>query len=71
MGVSAGTRLLAGVIVDTDSKATFGNLEAVRRLGESWTITLEARLFSGFDSDEPLEPLETDDYIEFQLARYF
>ncbi|MFT4517687.1 MAG: hypothetical protein ACI9JM_000064 [Halioglobus sp.] len=67
----AGTRVLAGIIVDADSQSTFGNLEAVRRLGESWTITLEARMFSNIDKADPLQALDDDDYIELQLSRFF
>lgn len=67
----AGTRLLAGVVVDTSSRSTFGNLEAVRRLGENWTLTFEARMFSNIDNNDLLRYWEDDDYIELQLARYF
>lgn len=67
----AGTRLLAGVVVDTQSQSTFGNLEAVRRLGENWTVTFEARIFSNIDSDDLLRYWEEDDYIELQFSRYF
>lgn len=67
----AGTRLLAGVVVDTDSQSTFGNLEAVRRLGENWTLTFEARIFSNIERNDLLRYWEDDDYIELQLSRYF
>jgi hypothetical protein len=67
----AGTRVLAGVIVDIDNQSTFGNMEAIRRLGEAWTISLEARFFSNIDKSDPLYPLREDDYIELELSRYF
>lgn len=67
----AGTRLLAGVIVDADSNATFGNLEAVRRLGEKWTVTLEARFFSSNEEQDLLRFWDEDDYVEFLFTRYF
>lgn len=65
------TELLAGVIVDADTQATFGNIEASRRLGQSWKVTLEARVFSNMEEEDPLYQLRQDDYIELQLARYF
>lgn len=68
----AGTRILAGFTVDADSGSTFGNIEAVRRLGESWTATVELRLFTNTDEDDdPLHIIRDDDYIELQLSRYF
>ncbi len=67
----AGSRLLAGLTVDLDNGSAFGNVEAVRRIGESWTITLEARTFFNTDRDDPLHFLRRDDYLELQLDRYF
>lgn len=68
----ASSRLLAGVLFDFDSHSTIGSVEAVRRLGESWTISLEARLFSNIeDKKDPLYPLKKDDYIELELSRFF
>ncbi|MCR9105104.1 MAG: AMIN domain-containing protein [Gammaproteobacteria bacterium] len=67
----AGSRLLAGVIVDLDNGSSFGNIEAVRRLGEAWTLTVEARTFFNIDDEDPTLFFEQDDYIEFQLDRFF
>ncbi|MAT92276.1 MAG: hypothetical protein CME59_06715 [Halioglobus sp.] len=67
----AGSRLLAGFTVDLDNGSTFGNVEAARRLGESWTITVEARTFFNTDEDDPLHDFRDDDYIELQLDRFF
>lgn len=65
------TELLAGVIVDSDTQATFGNIEASRRLGQSWKISLEARIFSNLDSNDVLFDFRNDDYIELQISKYF
>ncbi len=67
----AGSRLLAGVTLDLENGSTFGNVEAVRRIGEYWTITLEARAFFNTDRNDPLHFLRRDDYLELQLDRYF
>ncbi|MRX26994.1 hypothetical protein GJS41_02400 [Kangiella sp. HZ709] len=53
----------------------FLNLEASRRIGNSWKIILEARYFTGFDDNNPTEsifyPFRNDDYIGISLEKYF
>lgn len=53
----------------------FINLEASRRLGDSWKLILEARYFTGFDEANPNEsifyPFRNDDYIGISLEKYF
>lgn len=65
------TEVLAGAIVDADSQATFGSIEASRRVGDAWKVSLEGRVFTNMDRSEPLFDLRDDDYIELQIARYF
>ena len=65
------TELLVGAIVDADSQASFASIEASRRLGQSWKVSLEARVLSSLDKQELLYDLRDDDYIELQIARYF
>jgi len=65
------TEILAGAVVDADSQATFASIEASRRIGDSWKVTLEARAFTNLDSSEPLFAVRDDDYFELQVARYF
>jgi len=65
------TEVLAGAVVDADSQATFASIEASRRIGNSWKVTLEARAFTNLDSSEPLFMVRDDDYFELQIARYF
>lgn len=82
----AGTNLLTGVIVDTDSRSTIVNFEATRRLSESWTLAVDVRVFTNIDQDDNpyyteggeffekndnLFFIREDDYIEIQLFRYF
>ncbi|MEX2016097.1 MAG: hypothetical protein WD873_05615, partial [Candidatus Hydrogenedentales bacterium] len=72
-----GTSILAGAIVDLDSGGALWNLEASRRIGQDWRLTVEARIFTGFENGgllaagDPLAHLRKDDYIEVQLAWYF
>jgi hypothetical protein len=67
----AGSELLAGVIRDLDSRASLFNLEASRRLGNTWKASLQARLWFAVPDDDPLFAYRRDDYVEFSLARYF
>ena len=65
------SQALFGIIVDLDTDSIFGNIEASRRLGESWRLSLEARFFSNLDRDDILYGFRNDDYVEIQMARYF
>ncbi len=48
------TSVLAGVIVDLDTRATFVNVEASRRFGERWVLELEARAFAHVPASDVL-----------------
>ena len=67
----AGTELLAGVIADAEGDANALNLEASRRIGESWKVELEARAWNGVEHDDPLAALRRDDYVQFTVSRFF
>lgn len=62
---------LIGVIVDRDSQARFYSIEASRRLGAHWKLSLEARLFSRQTPADLLYALRVDDYAQVELAYYF
>jgi hypothetical protein len=74
------TTALLGVIWDHETDETILTLEASRRLGETWTLLLEGRAFTGaaaLNRDNPFDPgnkgasVARDDYIELELTRYF
>lgn len=65
------TQLLAGFIIDPGSGAVTFNLEASRRIRDSWVLSLEARAFTGVPRDDPLRPIRKDDYIQLELAYHF
>lgn len=66
------TSLLAGVIADRDDSSRLYSVEASRRIGESWKLNLEARLFSGIKSNDPLlSSLRKDDFIQVELEYYY
>lgn len=65
------SELLFGGIVDLETGAAFLSLEASRRLGENWKLSLKARAFAGFSSDDPAHSFERDDHVKLELAWYF
>jgi hypothetical protein len=65
------TEALFGIIRDNDGDALTYNLEASRRLGESWVLELEARFFTKISPGDPLYGFRDDDYVQFTLQRYF
>ncbi|MEZ5504418.1 MAG: hypothetical protein R3E50_17790 [Halioglobus sp.] len=67
----ASTRLLTGVVVDLDNQSTFGNVELSRRLGELWTLGLEARILTNIDHQDLFYPIRKDDYIGIEFTRYY
>lgn len=68
---AASSELLFGVIADLDSRALFYNLEASRRFWGSWVVSVEARVFSGLESSDPLWSMRQDDLIQIELAKHF
>ncbi|WP_306250192.1 hypothetical protein [Parvularcula sp. IMCC14364] len=65
------TAILAGAIVDADDSSTALFIEAERRLGQSWTIELESRLFLNVDDENIFAAFEEDDFLNIRLAKYF
>lgn len=66
-----GTELLAGVIVDRATRASFWSLEGSRRLGRGFKLSLRVRALAGVPEGDLLRTLRRDDYVELALARYF
>lgn len=65
------TEILAGVIFDRTNNAKFYNIEASRRLGDSWKIEVEARFFSGTQKKDPAYLFRHDDHIRAELSYHF
>lgn len=65
------TELLLGVVQDLDSSDASWNLEASRRIGNRWKLSLEGRFFKVGKPETPLYFVRDDDYIQLELARYF
>lgn len=65
------TELLASAIVDLDSHACFYMLEASRRLGDSWILSLEARFFARTPREDFAYAFRQEDYVQVALTWYF
>ncbi|MEH6442554.1 MAG: hypothetical protein V7784_01530 [Oceanospirillaceae bacterium] len=65
------TSLLAGVIHDLDYNSNSFSLEADRRIGDNWKISVEARAFASGSNQDLLVNFDQDDYLKFTLDRYF
>ncbi len=65
------TEMLAGVIVDLESDAILGTIEASRRLGSNWKLSVELRTFSDIPVTDPLYSVSEDSHLRMELTRYF
>lgn len=65
------SELLAGVIQDLDSDTRVFSLEASRRFGANWKLSLESRWFIDAPPNEILYGFRNEDYIQAELAYYF
>ena len=65
------TSVLAGVARDIDTGEVFFNVEAERRVGDSLSLELRARAFSGAGPQDLTYAVVRDDYVQVRLAKYF
>jgi len=65
------SELLAGGIFDLDYSSKSFRLEASRRIGPDYTLSIEGQLFLDIDPRDPLAAFATDDFIRIELTRYF
>jgi hypothetical protein len=63
--------VLAGLIFDLDSNARIASVEASRRVGQSWKVSLDVRLFDSVPVKDPLYSNRAEDFIQLRLARFF
>ena len=65
------TAVLAGMSADIDGRSKFFNVEASRRIGSSWKLEAEMRVFWDVATSDPFFGIRRDDYVQIELARYF
>ena len=68
------TRALLGWTFDVRTGEYIFSLELSRRLGDTWSLYLESRVFGGAEAGIPLDKsasLQRDDYIQLEMTRFF
>ncbi len=65
------TEILAGITLDRTTNEKFYNLEASRRLGESFKLELEMRFYNNSSINDASYFLRKDDYIRTELSYHF
>lgn len=65
------TEILAGIIFDLDNDSRMAILEASRRLGDAWKLTVEARGFNNIKFNDALYNFRHEDHLHAELAWYF
>lgn len=65
------TEILAGVLFDRTSNSKFYNIEASRRIGDSWKIEAEMRIYAGSPAYDSLFFLRKDDHVRVELSYHF
>jgi hypothetical protein len=68
---AAGTEILAGAGFDLDYHGRSFMVEASRRFGDNWKLSLDLRLFSADEESDTLYYLRSDDHLQLTLERYF
>ena len=68
---AASTELLAGMIYDLDYENKSFQIEASRRLGDQWKVTLDGRFFLAEDNTDLMSAMNKDDHIQIGVERYF
>jgi hypothetical protein len=63
--------LLGGVIIDQNNQTLQYFVEANRRLGDSWKMSLNASGFDNIDEQQFLYLLRNDGFVQFSLSKFF
>jgi hypothetical protein len=67
----ADTQLLAGVMQDVDGDENVLILEASRRFGSHWRMTLETWIFADLSRESRIYDFRDDDFVRMEMAYYF
>ncbi len=62
---------LIGMVWDRNTGGKFYNIEANRRIGNSWLLEVQGRFFSNQKTSDPAKAFSNDDYIELFLTYNF
>tara|TARA_R110002110_G_scaffold84618_18_gene219916 strand:+ start:1471 stop:2631 length:1161 start_codon:yes stop_codon:yes gene_type:complete len=67
----ASTSLLGGIVIDTQTGATGLRFEGSRRLGDDYSLSVEAYAFTHVPAEDPVYSIADDDYLQIRVARFF
>lgn len=65
------TEMLISISEDLDGNGSSYNVEASRRIGDSWTLSLEARGVSNISQDSTMSSFIKDNRVQTELAYFF
>lgn len=65
------TELLVGTVFDLDSSAKSFLVEASRRIGDSWKLTLNGYFYADIPEDDIAYGIRNEDFLQLELAWYF
>ena len=65
------TDFLAAVVQDVDRNSRFFFVEASRRLGDAFKLSLNARGVDNVDEGDPLQSYERENFLQVELAYHF
>jgi len=65
------SEVLFGLGVDLDHSALSVLVEANRRIGESFKVSLDLRLFQSSESSDPVYSIRDDDHLQLAVEYYF
>jgi hypothetical protein len=68
---AASSELLIGFSQDLESTARLLSVEASRRFGNNWLLSIESRAFFDLPEDDLFYSMRDDDYLQIELAYYF
>jgi hypothetical protein len=68
---AASSAILAGGIFDREGDGTALTVEASRRWRDRYTLSLEIRSITDTEESDLLHALRADDYLQFELQRFF
>ena len=65
------TEFLAAVVQDLDNQSRYFFVEASRRIGDSFKLSVEARGINNVAEGDPLHFYDGDNFVQVELAYYF
>lgn len=68
---AASTEMLAGVGYDLEYDSQSLIVEASRRYGDNWKVSVDGRFFSADAPADPASAFDKDDHIQLTVERYF